>query len=48
MYQLERDANAIAQKTRRGKGNLIICSADETSALQMAGVLDYAPHFHLT
>ena len=43
MYQLERDANAIAQKTRRGKGNLIICSADVASALQMAGVLDYAP-----
>ena len=43
MYQLERDANAIAQKTRRGKGNLIICSADVASALQMGGVLDYAP-----
>ena len=43
MYQLERDANAIAQQTRRGKGNLIICSADVASALQMAGVLDYAP-----
>ena len=43
IYQLERDANAIAQKTRRGKGNLIICSADVASALQMAGVLDYAP-----
>ena len=43
MYQLERDANAIAQKTRRGKGNMIICSADVASALQMAGVLDYAP-----
>ena len=43
MYQLERDANAIGQQTRRGKGNLIICSADVASALQMAGVLDYAP-----
>ena len=43
MFQLERDANAIAQQTRRGKGNLIICSADVASALQMAGVLDYAP-----
>ena len=43
IYQLERDANAIAQKTRRGKGNMIICSADVASALQMAGVLDYAP-----
>ena len=43
LYQLERDANAVGQKTRRGKGNLIICSADVASALQMAGVLDYAP-----
>ncbi len=43
LFQLERDANAIGQKTRRGKGNIIICSADVASALQMAGVLDYAP-----
>jgi hypothetical protein len=43
LYQLERDANAIGQQTRRGKGNMIICSADVASALQMAGVLDYAP-----
>ena len=43
MFQLERDANRIAQRTRRGKGNMIICSADVASALQMAGVLDYAP-----
>jgi hypothetical protein len=43
MFQLERDANRIAQRTRRGKGNLIVCSADVASALQMAGVLDYTP-----
>jgi len=43
LYQLERDANAIGQQTRRGKGNIILCSADVASALQMAGVLDYAP-----
>ena len=43
MFQLERDANAIGQLTRRGKGNMIICSADVASALQMSGVLDYAP-----
>ena len=43
MFQVERDANAIAQQTRRGKGNMIICSSDVASALQMAGVLDYAP-----
>ena len=43
MFQVERDANAIAQQTRRGKGNTIICSSDVASALQMAGVLDYTP-----
>ena len=43
LFQLERDANAIGQQTRRGKGNIIICSADVASALQMSGVLDYAP-----
>ena len=43
LFQIERDCNAIAQKTRRGKGNLIICSADVASALTMAGVLDYTP-----
>lgn len=41
MFQLEREANAIAQQTRRGKGNFMICSADVASALSMAGVLDY-------
>ena len=43
MFQVERDANAIAQQTRRGKGNMIICSSDVASALQMAGVLDTSP-----
>lgn len=43
MYRIEREANAIAQKTRRGRGNFIICSSDVASALQMAGMLDYAP-----
>jgi hypothetical protein len=43
MFQIEREANAIAKQTRRGKGNIIICSSDVASALQMAGVLDYAP-----
>ena len=41
LYQVERDANAIAQRTRRGKGNFIVCSADVASALSMANVLDY-------
>ena len=39
MFAIERDANAVGQQTRRGKGNMIICSADVASALQMAGVL---------
>ena len=43
IFQIERDANAIAQRTRRGKGNMILCSADVASALTMAGVLDYTP-----
>ena len=43
LFGLERDANAIGQETRRGKGNIIITSADVASALQMAGVLDYTP-----
>jgi Major capsid protein Gp23 len=43
MFQVEREANQIARGTRRGKGNIIICSSDVASALQMAGVLDYAP-----
>jgi len=43
LFQIERDANAIAQTTRRGKGNIIMCSADVASALTMAGVLDYTP-----
>ena len=43
MFQVEREANQIAKDTRRGKGNIIICSSDVASALQMAGVLDYTP-----
>ena len=43
MFQLEREANQIAKETRRGKGNIVLCSSDVASALQMAGVLDYAP-----
>ena len=43
MFQIEIEANAIAKATRRGKGNIVICSSDVASALQMAGVLDYAP-----
>ena len=43
MFQIEREANSIAKATRRGKGNIILCSSDVASALQMAGVLDYTP-----
>jgi len=43
MFGIERDANAICQRTRRGKGNMLMCSADVASALQMAGILDYTP-----
>jgi hypothetical protein len=43
MFQVEREANQIAKDTRRGKGNIVICSSDVASALQMAGVLDYTP-----
>ena len=40
-FQIEREANAIAKTTRRGKGNIMICSSDVASALAMAGILDY-------
>jgi hypothetical protein len=40
-FQIEREANTIAKQTRRGKGNVMICSSDVASALAMAGILDY-------
>ena len=40
LFQIERDANAVSEKTRRGKGNVIICAPDVASALSMGGVLD--------
>lgn len=43
MFQIDREANAIAKATRRGKGNIVICSSDVASALQMAGILDHTP-----
>ena len=43
LFQIEREANAVGHETRRGRGNIIITSADVASALAMAGVLDYAP-----
>ena len=41
MFAMERDSNVIARDTRRGKGNIMICSADVASAMTMAGLLDY-------
>ena len=43
MFQIEREANEIAKATRRGKGNMLVCSSDVASALQMAGILDNTP-----
>jgi hypothetical protein len=43
LFQIEREANQIAKETRRGKGNVIICSSDVATALAMSGMLDYAP-----
>jgi len=48
IVQLEREANAIAKETRRGKGNFIICSSDVASALSASGMLDYAPAMNTT
>ena len=42
VFQVERDANAIAKSTRRGKGNIIITSSDVASALAMGGMRDGA------
>lgn len=42
-FQVEREANRIARETRRGRGNMILCTSDVASALAMAGVLDYTP-----
>jgi hypothetical protein len=41
IYALEREANKIGKDTRRGKGNILICSTDVASALAMSGMLDY-------
>ena len=43
LFQIEREMNAIAKATRRGRGNILICSSDVASALQMAGMLQYTP-----
>jgi len=43
IVQLERECNVIAKETRRGKGNIVICSSDVATALVSAGMLDYTP-----
>lgn len=43
VVQLDREANAIAKETRRGKGNVLICSSDVATALSASGMLDYSP-----
>lgn len=45
VYHLEREANTIAKETRRGRGNIVLCSSDVASALNMVGILDYVPQF---
>jgi hypothetical protein len=45
-FQIEREANAIAKATRRGKGNIVLCSSDVASALAAAELLDYTPAFN--
>lgn len=40
-YQLDREANASAKATRRGKGNVLLCTSDVASALNAAKVLTY-------
>ncbi len=41
-FQMEREANQIAKQTRRGRGNIILCSSDVASALTETGKLDYS------
>jgi len=43
VVQIDREANQIAKDTRRGKGNIVICSSDVASALSASGMLDYTP-----
>jgi hypothetical protein len=45
-FQIEREANAIAKNTRRGKGNIILCSSDVASAFAAAEILDYTPAYN--
>jgi hypothetical protein len=48
VVQLDREANVIAKQTRRGKGNIVICSSDVATALSASGMLDYTPAMSTT
>ena len=48
LVQLERECNVIAKETRRGKGNMVICSSDVATALVASGMLDYTPALSTT
>ena len=43
VVQLDREANVIAKETRRGKGNILVCSSDVATALAASGMPDYTP-----
>ena len=43
MFYLKREQGVIARETRRGRGNIMICSSDIAAALDMAGVINYNP-----
>ena len=43
VVQIDRECNVIAKETRRGKGNVVICSSDVATALSASGMLDYSP-----
>ena len=48
VVQIDRECNVIAKETRRGKGNIVICSSDVATALSASGMLDYTPNMSTT
>ena len=48
VVQIDRECNVIAKETRRGKGNVVICSSDVATALSASGMLDYTPNMSTT
>lgn len=43
LVKISKEANAIAKTTRRGRGNLVICSSDVATVLDLTGKMDYSP-----